>query len=105
MSKLTLFLFILLAVVLYTQITIFVAPPIRAASEGQTLVLWRYSIQPNGEIAKFRLKPIDSTDALCARRNGHVTLVCRGTTMALLDNNSTILFSLPYSRFLQSLAE
>ena len=105
MRKLILFFLILLAVVVYSQITIFVAPPIQAVSEGQTVVLWRYSIQPNGDFAKFRLKPIDSTDAFCVRRNGHVSPVCRETTLALLDNNSTILFDLPYSRFLQSLAE
>lgn len=79
-----------IAIAVYTQITIFVVPPIGAVPEGRTIVMLRLN----------KTKFIDSADAMCERIQGSVSLLCRGLTMAAVVKNTTILARLPYSRSL-----
>ena len=62
----------LIAVAIYTQITLFVVPPIGAVPEGRTVVMLRLN----------KTNFIDSPDAMCDRMQGGVSLLCRGMTMA-----------------------
>lgn len=80
----------LLALGIYTQITIFVVPPIGAVPEGRTVIMLRLS----------KTNFIDSADAICERIQGSVNLICRGMTMAGVVNNTKILARLPYSEWL-----
>lgn len=79
--------FILLCLIIYTQITIFAVPPIGAVPEGRTVIMLRLN----------KTKFIDSPDAMCVRIQGYVSLLCRGITMAGVVNATTILARLPYS--------
>ncbi|MEO8466274.1 MAG: hypothetical protein ABI640_13100 [Gammaproteobacteria bacterium] len=84
---------LLIAVVLVaaaTQITLFIVHPIGAAPEGRTLVIAR--------LRKGRF--IDSADAMCARTQAGVSLLCRAVMTAGVVNNAPILARLPYSRTL-----
>ncbi|MBI6851560.1 hypothetical protein AAIM60_08215 [Pseudomonas lijiangensis] len=78
---------VVLAVVIYTQITIFVVPPIGAVPEGRTVVIRRLN----------KTNFIDSPDAMCDRIQGGVNLLCRGFAMAAVVKNTEILARLPYS--------
>lgn len=80
--------------VIYTQITLFVIPPIGAIPDGVTVVMSRT------EKTKF----IDSPDALCERIQGGVSLLCRGLAMGIVIKQSTIYFKLPYSSFLYGIS-
>ena len=51
-----------------------------------------------------KMEFIDSPDAMCARIQGGVSLLCRGLTMAAVANNSTILARLPYMEWLYLLS-
>ena len=84
-------LFVFLVIIL-TQTSIFVIPPIGALPEGKTLFIIRLQ---NG---KF----IDSPDAFC-RRNSAQNLLCRGMAIASISNTFIIL-RLPYSDFLYSIS-
>lgn len=77
-------------IVVYTQITIFLIPPIGAVPEGKTVVILRLN----------KTKFIDSPDAMCERINGGVSLLCRAMTMGAVINKSKILLRLPYSETL-----
>lgn len=79
-----------IAVIIYTQITIFVVPPIGAVPEGRAVVMLRL------DNTNF----IDSPDAMCERIQGGVSLLCRGLAMGATVNNSKILFRLPYMDWL-----
>lgn len=81
-------------VVIYTQITLFVIPPIGALPEGKTIVITRLN----------KTEFIDSPDAMCERIQGGVSLLCRGMVMAGVVNQSTILARLPYSAWLYSIS-
>ncbi|QEY70481.1 hypothetical protein [Pseudomonas denitrificans (nom. rej.)] len=81
---------VILAIAIYTQITIFVVPPIGAVPEGRTVIMLRLN----------KTEFIDSADAMCERIQGGVSLLCRGITMAAVVNNTKILARLPYSRSL-----
>lgn len=81
---------IIIAICVYTQITIFVVPPIGAVPEGRTVIMLRSS----------KTNFIDSADAMCERIQAGVSLLCRGLTMAAVVNNTKILARLPYSRAL-----
>lgn len=78
------------AVLIYTQLTIFVVPPIGAMPEGKTVVMLRLN----------KTNFIDSPDAMCERIQDGVSLLCRGMVMAAVVNKTTILMRLPYSRTL-----
>lgn len=77
-------------VVFYTQVTIFVIPPIGAVPEGRTLLIGRT------KATEF----IDSADAICERMQGAVNLLCRGMILGAVAENSRIHLRLPYSQTL-----
>lgn len=77
-------------VFVYTQITIFVVPPIGAVPEGRTLIISRLAA------TAF----IDSADAVCERIQGSVNLLCRGMVLGAVAQNATIYLRLPYSESL-----
>lgn len=79
-----------IAIVVYTQITLFVVPPIGAAPEGRTVVMLRLN----------KTNFIDSPDAMCDRMQGGVSLLCRGMTMAAVVEKTKIIARLPYSDWL-----
>jgi len=79
-----------LAILFYTQITIFVIQPIGAVPEGRTLVILRLN----------KTRFIDSADAMCEREMGGVSLMCRMAVMAGVASKGTILMRLPYSQAL-----
>lgn len=77
---------VLVLALTFSQLTIFVVPPIGAVPEGRTIVMLRLN----------KTEFIDSPDAMCDRIQGGVSLLCRGMTMAAVANSSTILARLPY---------
>jgi hypothetical protein len=81
-------------IVVYTQITLFVIPPIGALPEGKTIVITRLN----------KTELIDSPDAMCERIHGGVSLLCRGMVMGAVVSKSTILARLPYSSWLYSIS-
>ena len=81
---------VIIAIAVYTQITIFAVPPIGAVPEGRTVIMLRLN----------KTKFIDSADAICERIQGSVNLLCRGMTMAGVVNNTKIIARLPYSEWL-----
>lgn len=83
-----------LMVVIYTQVTIFVVPPIGALPEGKTVIITRLN----------KTEFIDSPDAMCERIQGGVSLLCRGIIMGAVVEKSTILLRLPYSSWLYGIS-
>jgi hypothetical protein len=77
-------------VVIYTQITIFVVPPIGALPDGRTIIIGRLN----------KTEFIDSPDAMCERIQGGVSLLCRGMTLGAVASKATIFLRLPYSEWL-----
>jgi hypothetical protein len=78
----------------YTQLTIFVIPPIGALPEGKTLIIARLN----------KTEFIDSPDAMCERIQGGVSLLCRGMVMAAVIERTNILARLPYSSWLYGIS-
>ena len=76
------------AIVIYTQCTIFVVPPIGAVSEGRTLIISRLNM------TEF----VDSADAMCERIQGGVSLLCRAMVLGAVAEKSTVYLRLPYSQ-------
>jgi len=64
-----------LCIVVYTQSTVLVIPPIGALPEGKTIIIVRLT---NTEF-------IDSPDSICERIQGGVSLLCRGMVLAPLE--------------------
>lgn len=85
---------IVVILVAYTQLTLFVVPPIGAVPDGVTIVMLR------GQKTQF----IDSADAMCERTQGGVSLLCRGFALGAIAKNATILMRLPYSGTLYSIS-
>jgi len=81
-------------VVTYTQVTIFVIPPIGALPEGRTVIITRLN----------KTEFVDSADAMCERIQGGVSLLCRGMVMGAVLDKATILARLPYSSWLYSVS-
>lgn len=81
---------VVILLIVYTQLTIFVVPPIGAVPEGKTLVILRLN---KGEL-------IDSADAMCERLQGGVNLLCRGLMLGAVAEKTKILLRLPYSETL-----
>jgi predicted Zn finger-like uncharacterized protein len=77
-------------ILFYTQFTIFVIQPIGALPEGRTLLITR--------LKNFQF--IDSADAMCARAEGGVSLLCRGIILGAVANNSKVYARFPYSEWL-----
>ena len=80
----------LFAIVIFTQLTVFVVPPIGAVPEGRTVIMLRLN----------KTNFIDSADAMCERLQGSVSLLCRGVTMGAVVSKTTIIARLPYSEWL-----
>jgi len=83
-----------LAILIYTQITIFVIQPIGVLPEGKTLIITRLN----------KTEFIDSADGMCERIQGGVSLLCRIAVLGAVLNKSTILVRLPYSSWLYSIS-
>lgn len=83
-------LIILIVIAGYTQLTLFVVPPIGAIPGGKTVVILRLN----------KTNFIDSPDAMCERIQGGVSLLCRGVMLASVLEKSKILIRLPYSEYL-----
>jgi hypothetical protein len=81
---------VLLAVLIYTQISIFVVPPIGALPEGRTLIISRVGT----------MDFVDSPDGMCEKMQGGVSLLCRGMTLGTVANKTTIFLRLPYNETL-----
>ena len=81
---------VVLAAIVYLQVTVFVVQPMGALPEGRTVVMSRLNT------TKF----IDSADAMCMRIQDGVNLLCRGMVLGRILENSTIYLRLPYSRTL-----
>jgi hypothetical protein len=86
--------FVVFAIIVYTQITIFVVQPIGAVPEGRTLIILRLN----------KTNFIDSADGMCARMQGGVSLMCRMMAMSAVLNKTTIIARLPYSETLYSIS-
>jgi hypothetical protein len=80
--------------VIYSQITFFVVPPIGALPEGRTVVITRLN----------KTEFIDSPDAMCERIQGGVSLLCRGMIIGTVLEKSTILIRLPFSSWLYGIS-
>jgi len=80
----------IIAVIAYTQLTIFVVPPIGAIPEGRTVVMLRLN----------KTEFVDSPDAMCERIQGGVSLLCRAMTMGAVASHMTVVARLPYSQSL-----
>lgn len=91
MKKFTFFILAstLVLFLLSTQITLFVIQPIGAVPEGKTLVI------PRAGEMNF----IESADAICERKTGGVSILCRGMALAQIAK-SQIYMRLPYSETL-----
>ena len=81
-------------IVIYTQLTIFVIPPIGALPEGKTVIITRLN----------KTEFIDSPDAMCERIQGGVSLLCRAMVMGAVINKASILVRLPYSSWLHGIS-
>ena len=82
--------FVIACLIATRFITIFVVQPIGAVPEGRTLIVWRTS----------ELNFIDSADAMCERKIHGVSLICRGSALAAIVQNGSIIARLPYSETL-----
>lgn len=85
---------VLLLIVVYTQLTLFIIPPIGAVPEGKTLVILRLN----------KTNFIDSPDGMCDRIQGGVSLMCRAMSAAAVIEKTTILMRLPYSSLLYKIS-
>lgn len=83
-----------ICVAIYTQLTVFVIPPIGMMPEGKTIIIPRQS----------NMQFVDSPDGMCERMNGGVSLLCRGIAIASVGKDVTILARLPYSSTLYSIS-
>lgn len=81
-----------LAGILYANITVFVLQPIGAVPEGATFLIPRES----------GLRFVDSADALCERRMGGVSLLCRMSMITNTVDPDNIYMRLPYQEWLYS---
>jgi len=93
-TTITLTLLVIVLVIVYTQVTVFVIPPIGALPEGKTLVIGRLN----------KTKFIDSPDAMCERIQGGVSLLCRAIVIGKVIESSKILLRLPYSSWLYGMS-
>jgi len=86
----TLFAIVISSIIIYTQLTFFIVPPIGAIPQGKTVVILRLN----------KTNFIDSPDAMCDRLQGGVSLLCRGIMLGGVLKKSKILLRLPYSHSL-----
>ncbi|KFX20807.1 hypothetical protein [Pectobacterium betavasculorum] len=81
-----LFVIILFSIFAYNKITIFSIQPVGALPDGATVVMWR-----KGDMRFF-----ESPDAICLRKVGSVSLMCRAMAMGSIGENPEIIMRLPY---------
>lgn len=81
---------LLTAAVWFGGLRVVVIQPIGALPEGVTAVVMG--------VKNVRL--LDSPDAICARHEGGVSLLCRGREAAAIASQGIILLRLPYSETL-----
>jgi hypothetical protein len=74
-------------------IRVIVIQPIGALPSGVTAIVMGLS----------NVNLLDSPDAICTRKNGGVSLLCRGLEAAAIAQSGTILLRLPYSEALFNL--
>jgi hypothetical protein len=74
----------------YTQMTIFVVPPMAATTDGMILVFPRLS----------KTEFLDSPDGICQREAGMVNGLCRRVTLGVVASKARIVARLPYSETL-----
>ncbi|BBK30280.1 hypothetical protein EDC65_2274 [Stella humosa] len=77
-----------------TQWTFVSIQPIGALPEGATLVVWR----------RGKMQLFDGPDALCQRKMGGVSLLCRGMALAAFVGPDKPIARLPYIDFVYSLS-
>lgn len=75
-------------------ISIFVVQPLGALPEGRTLIIARLT----------NVNFIDSADAICARKMGGVSLLCRAAVLGRVGQEAKILLRLPYSSILYGIS-
>jgi hypothetical protein len=75
-------------------ITIFVIQPIGALPDGRTVVIARLT----------NMNFVDSADAVCDRKLGGVSILCRAAVLGRVAEESSILLRLPYSETLYSIS-
>ena len=85
-AKILILVFFITAILITTQITLFVIQPIGAIPEGRTLIILKLN----------KTKFIDSADAMCEREMGGVSLMCRLGMLSAVSEKSIILLKLPY---------
>lgn len=83
-----------IAIIIYTQITIFIIQPLGIMPEGRTLIILKLN----------KTEFIDSADAMCEREFGGVNLLCRLGFLGAIATKSNILLRLPYSSTLYSIS-
>lgn len=83
---------ICVALLISTQITVFVVQPIGALPEGRTVILKRVPA----------LGFISGPDALCLEIQGGVSLLCRAMAIKKTLDETEIVARLPYSAMLYS---
>ena len=97
MKQRTIIALVILAVALlavYTQLTVFVIPPIGALPEGKTVIITRLN----------KTEFVDSPEAMCERIQGGVSLLCRAMVMGAVIEKTTVLMRLPYSSWLYDIS-
>lgn len=83
--------FLVLALAAISQsVSIFVVQPIGAVPNGVTVIISKVD----------NVGFVDSPDAICERRLGGVSLMCRGMVAARVAGQATIFARLPYSDWL-----
>ncbi|MEN8214252.1 MAG: hypothetical protein ABFR19_07800 [Pseudomonadota bacterium] len=81
---------VLLVAVAYSQLTLFIMPPVGLTPDGKTLVMRRLD---QGDF-------IDCAESLCYRRHTWVSPLCLFSTTSRALESPTVLASLPYSEYL-----
>ena len=87
-------LLVLVAIGIYTQLTVFVVAPIGALPEGKTVVMLRLK----------QTEFIDSADGICERIQQGVSLMCRMVIMGKVIGEGKILMRAPYSATLYQIS-
>ena len=84
--------FVIFFILLVTQVSIFIIPPLGMLPQGKTLVILKLD----------KMKFLDNPDSYCLREL-NPNLLCRGMVIASLSN-TIVLLKLPYSETLYSIS-
>jgi hypothetical protein len=77
---------ILAAIIAAQFFTVFVVQPLGALPDGRTLIITRLT----------NVNFVDSADAICARKMGGVSILCRAAVLGRVGKEATIIARLPY---------